>query len=531
MNGDPEEAGTSLAAQPEPDRRAEIAIAMIRDEAQGLRLAARSGMTETEARLCRDRLLHAAPAVVNGTIEAQARRIDEQTAELARLALIAEEYRTGRQPGTAFRAGSLMPAGGADILERALPAARSWALRHLPVPLRFPPPARMAPDSAQTKTAFGRATRKLARILRREGVGGVVNRLRHTPIKLGRTPRARVSLASGALLADHGSDPSLATLLREIIPPPQGPGPHPTVHLGRPPGPVGPADVVVLPEPSAPARGLKRAALVADHCPDRLAQLRKAGCNVVAIGPPPFDASSFRRFLVLTRVIAPAQMDYAAAVAPALGRAVPRLCVTLPEFPERTQAFQAANRWDMHLVEGMRFHPPWVGAAHTYSRLARALLETKQQRALIAQDDLLPSPDFDSRLEIAEEYWLQSGADVLAGLVTDYDESFVLRRVVQYRGMTFLHLNKSVGLVCSMFGPRALQHMARWHRTISPGGEPYTIDRHMAAADLDVVTTLPFLVRHRSGVPSTIWPFGNGRYDTLIDFSERKLAQLAGERP
>ena len=50
MNGDPEEAGTSLAAQPEPDRRAEIAIAMIRDEAQGLRLAARSGMTESEAR-------------------------------------------------------------------------------------------------------------------------------------------------------------------------------------------------------------------------------------------------------------------------------------------------------------------------------------------------------------------------------------------------------------------------------------------------------------------------------------------------
>ena len=527
MNGN---AAKAPAGQPGPDRSAEIAIAMIRDEAQGLGLAARCGMNEDDARMLRDRLLHAAPAAVNGTIEALSRRIEEQTAELARITLIAEEYRTGRKPGTASRAVSLMGSAGMGILARALPALRSRVAGHLPASFRSLPAPLTEGDPRPDKTALGRAARKLARILRREGMAGVVNRLRHTPVTLGRTPPARISLAAGALVADHGSDPALATLLREVISPPQGPGPHPTVHVGRPPGPVGPADVVILADPLTPAKELRRAALVADHCPDRLAQLRKAGCNVVAIGPPPFDASSLRRLLVLTRVIAPAQMDYAAAIAPALGGAVPRLCVTLPEFPERMQAFQTANRWNMHLVEGMRFHPPWVGAAHTYSRLAHALLEAKQQRALIAQDDLLPGADFDRRLEIAEEYWLQSGADVLAGLVTDYDESFVLRRVVQYRGMTFLHLNKSVGLVCSMFGPRALQHMAKWHRGVSPAGEPYTIDRHMAAADFDVVTILPFLVRHRSGVPSTIWPFGNGRYDTLIDFSERKLAQLAGER-
>lgn len=371
--------------------------------------------------------------------------------------------------------------------------------------------------------------RKLARILRREGVGGVFNRVRHTPLRLSRTRPPPASLAGGALLVDHGPDPSIAALLRKAIPAPQGPGPHLTVHIGCPPGPVGQTDVVVLPGQPGSARGLKHAALVADDDSDRLEKLVKAGCNVVAIGPPPFDAASFRRLQVLTKVIAPAQVDFGTAIAPALNRQVPRLCITLPEYPERTRKFEAVNRWDMHLVRGLRFYPAWAGAAHTYNRLAHALLEAGQQRVLIAQDDLLPGPDFDRRLEIAEEYWLQSGADVLAGLVTDYDESFVLRRVIQYRGMTFLHLNKSVGLVCSMFGPRALRHMARWQTSMSDAGEPYTIDRHMAAAaDLDVVTTLPFLVRHRSAVPSTIWSFGNDRYNTLIDFSEQKLARLAG---
>lgn len=137
MNGDPEKESPALTGEGTADEHARIAIAMIRDEPLGLRLAGEFGLAEGKARALRDRLLQAAPAVLSGTLEAQARRIDEQTAELARLVRLAEEYRTGRRSLTAPRAEALIRLeelrGSAS---GALPAARSWAVRRLPAPLR-----------------------------------------------------------------------------------------------------------------------------------------------------------------------------------------------------------------------------------------------------------------------------------------------------------------------------------------------------------------------------------------------------------
>ena len=376
---------------------------------------------------------------------------------------------------------------------------------------------------------FRSVAQKLSRILRREGLAGVANRLRHTPLRLFQRKMRPVSLVGGALIEDHLSDPVLTELVAAAVPPHRGDGPHPTVHIGCPGRTVGSSDIVILAGQPCPARDLSQAALVAESEPSRLAQLERAGCNVVAMGAPPYDATSLRRFQILTRIVAPSAFDYAPFIAPALDQTIPRLCLTLPEFPERMQQFQQLNRWEFQMVPGLRVHPPWAGAAHSYARLATQLLDAGRSRAMIVQDDMLPGPDFDRRLEIAEDYFVRSGADMFAGLVTDFDESFVLRAVVQHEGMTFLHLNKSVGLVCNMFGARALRHLASWRKEMTgPGEAPYTIDRYMAAAlDFDVVTTLPFLVRHRSNARSTIWSFGNGRYETLIDYSERQLMKLA----
>lgn len=368
--------------------------------------------------------------------------------------------------------------------------------------------------------------------MRREGIAGVVNRLRHTPLRLGKRQRGAVSLADGARIIDHLGDLELAALVSAVIPPLGNRDSYPTVHIGAPRCSVRTTDVIVLPGHALAPSKLRRAALVVEYDSRRIAQLEQAGCNVVSMDPPPFTEASLRRMQVLTRILLPSQIDYEPFIAPALKKEVPRLCLSLPEFPKRMQQFSSINHWGFIQVPGLRYHPSWAGAAHSYVGLATSLLNSGRSRAIIAQDDMVPGPDFDKRLEIAEDYWIRSGADMFAGLVTDYDDSFVLRRVVRYRGMTFLHLNKSVGLVCNMFGPRTLQHLAGWHKQIvQSGNPPMTIDRHIAATEgLDIVTTLPFLVRHRNDAPSTIWAFGNGRYDTLIDYSERALARLVREQ-
>lgn len=383
---------------------------------------------------------------------------------------------------------------------------------------------------------------KISRILRREGLGGILNRVRHTPLLSFLPPPPPPRFDEGVRLIDHGHPDYSArigdiltrygiTLLKKRDPADLGI----VWHIGIP-AQGGRNEVIVIP-PGTEAGGkralrkLRRAALVLDHDPGRLKAfggMQAGRPHVMALPPVPGDdaalSRAIERVLIFAESRPPTIYDFRPDLPP---EPIPQLCLGLPEHPARLQSFLRRGLPGFHIIHGLRRQPGWIGAANSYCQIARTLLDTGRKAAIICQDDADPGPDFERRFAAAIAYWQDSGADLFSGLVTDVDDSFRITRVTRRDGMTFVHLNRNIGLVCTMFGPRALERLAAWDeggRSVNEG----TIDRYLGATpDLDVVTCLPFLVRHRDGVASSIWNFRNGRYNTLIDYSEKQLIQMA----
>lgn len=368
---------------------------------------------------------------------------------------------------------------------------------------------------------------RIGRILSREGPIGLLGRLRHS--FLFQTSNPPPSLSGGATVSVHEAHDAGDLLARRLSPPSGGEVGQvevPVIHIGAPPSSASPADLVFLSGSGPLPRSTRRAGLVVADDPGRIAALAVAGRQVIA-APSPLDEASLQRIEVMTGRRDPADFDMADAIRPALRRSVPRIVLTLPEFASRAEAFRASDRLDMVPVTGLRAFPSWAGAAYSYRQIARALLAAKRTHALIAQDDMAPGPAFEQRLAIAERHVLDCGADMLAGLVTDIDDSFQVRRVERRDGVMLVHLNRSVGLVMNLFGPRALARIAGWTRMPAGPDGPMTIDRYLGAAeDFEVVVPLPFLIGHRLDARSTIWSFANGRYATLIAYSEKRLNDL-----
>ncbi len=381
---------------------------------------------------------------------------------------------------------------------------------------------------------------QISRILGREGVRGVLNRARHTPLRSLLPQPAPPGFGGGVRLVDHGYPDFTARLGRILdrhgVRAEDG-GQAAAWHVGIPPA-GGENGVIVMPPDldggaTVPWPVLRRAALVLDHDPGRLAVLSRARTghpHYLALPEPAASDAVLSRAVERVLIFAGARPATDRDYRPDLpGDALPRLCLGLPEHPDRLASFRRDGLPGFRMVQGLRRQPGWMGAASSYRQIARALLDTGRRAAIICQDDAGPGPDFDRRFAASLAYWQESGADLFSGLVTDVDDGFRITRVVRRDGMTFVHLNCSIGLVCTMFGSRALDRLAAWDergQTVAGG----TIDRYLGATPgLDVVTCLPFLVRHRGGLSSSIWGFRNNRYDTLIGYSERRLARMVAE--
>lgn len=390
---------------------------------------------------------------------------------------------------------------------------------------------------------------KLARIWRNEGLSGLLGRARYRrSIALSQIPPAP-DLSAGVRLVDHGH-PALAQMIALYLTDlgiSQDRLNGPALHIGWPQdgAMVAPDDIVIAAPSSHPwtlPKNLPR--LIVEHCAQRLdllGQCLAGQPHVLAIPALPQSSApsdwhayaqdnrfALDRFALFCGALALDRISYVPQLKAAMAHDKQvRVCLSMPETLPRRAAFLARGLDQFTLVDGLKRHPSWKGAASSYHMLARAALEMGLSQLTVAQDDMLPAPGFHDKLARIEAYFPQSGADMFSGLITDVDDSFTAENAVNLGDIQLISLNKSIGLVFNIFSLRALERLAAWDES-AVDVEVNTIDRFLGRTKgLHVLTALPPLVSHDDALQSSIWSFSNARYNSLIAASHRRLEKMA----
>lgn len=206
-----------------------------------------------------------------------------------------------------------------------------------------------------------------------------------------------------------------------------------------------------------------------------------------------------------------------------------RICLSLPETLERRADFLRLGMNDFQLFDGIRKIPGWQGCGWSYATIAKAALGRNVNSLTICEDDMIPAHNFHERMSAVEAYLEKEDWDLFTGLLTDVPENCRIHRVERSGSQTFIHLDYSIGMVLNIYNRRALERLAAW-RPENGDIENNTVDAWLAATPgLRVITTLPFLAGHNADAKSTIFGFANKRYNSMIQASEKRLERLVAQ--
>ena len=211
--------------------------------------------------------------------------------------------------------------------------------------------------------------------------------------------------------------------------------------------------------------------------------------------------------------------------------AVKRICLSLPENPNRIKDFISSNEnhSSFHIWPGLKASPGWRGAALSYRRIFRELRESDIREVLIVEDDVILPSDFDKKIGTISDVMNRSDADIFSGLIVDLHPDARVTKVEKCDGLTFVHLDRAVMMICNIYRKKMIEYLANWDQE---NDNPFTntIDRYMEqATHLKVITTFPFLVEYRQEAQSTLRDSDNNSFNNTLLKSQANLARKISE--
>lgn len=205
-----------------------------------------------------------------------------------------------------------------------------------------------------------------------------------------------------------------------------------------------------------------------------------------------------------------------------------RLCLSLPETPERRASFDQDNHYGFTVFPGLRHHIGWIGCGLSYKFIFRKAMEQGLSRLLICEDDTYFPPDFDSRFAKVQNYLsTHDDWDAFSGIMGNMGQVTVLD-CQEEQGETFVYLDQMISMVFNAYQSTVFPILAAWDSS-NRSVDTNTIDRHLEAHSLRVLTTAPFLVGHKEDLSSTLWTGDNSIYNAGIASSSERLQYLIDE--
>ncbi len=204
--------------------------------------------------------------------------------------------------------------------------------------------------------------------------------------------------------------------------------------------------------------------------------------------------------------------------------------LTLAETPSRATHFRNQGRIEFKQFEGLRHRVGWRGCGASFKSFMSHAKLKNIEKITICEDDVYFPPNYGQRIEIINEYLEKENEnwDLFSGFIADVSDEYMIDRVEDFMGETFVWLNKSVSMVYNIYNKRAIDLIGEWN-TNDCDAETNTVDRYLERSQIRVVTTYPFLVGHEEKLTSTLWGFENSSYNHLIDKSLIAIERLLFE--
>lgn len=204
-----------------------------------------------------------------------------------------------------------------------------------------------------------------------------------------------------------------------------------------------------------------------------------------------------------------------------------KVCLSLPETGSRRKAFISQGFPEFKIFDGLRHAQSWLGCAMSYKYLISSANRMGLNQLTICEDDVVIRNE--AALPIVEKYLesLDGQWDIFVGLIAHLNSDAEISRVVEFEGLTFVHLNTMTSMVLNIYNRSIFQTILAWDET-DDRPKNNTIDRFLESkGDIRVVTTLPFIVGHANEESSTLWGIDNTQYASLIADSGESLREKA----
>lgn len=203
------------------------------------------------------------------------------------------------------------------------------------------------------------------------------------------------------------------------------------------------------------------------------------------------------------------------------------ICLTLPEYVERTAEFNKDNYFGFSCFPGLRHTQSWLGCAMSYKLMIMLARQQRLPQVTICEDDVEFPADFAARWRDIRNHLNDQNMswDIFSGLMADLNKDVRILETHIYQGHHFATIDKLISTVFNVYHQRVFDTIAQWDQT-NHDVTTNTIDRYLEShAAIQVLTIVPFLVGHKESQESTLWGIQNSEYTDLILASSQLLKE------
>ncbi|CAD9195936.1 hypothetical protein [Acinetobacter bohemicus] len=200
-------------------------------------------------------------------------------------------------------------------------------------------------------------------------------------------------------------------------------------------------------------------------------------------------------------------------------------CLSLPEYTDRNIEFESelAKYNKISIFPGLRHQSPWTGCGLSYKYLMKFAKENHYENIIICEDDVLFPSDLEQKINNIYSLLNKSNLkwDIFSGHVTDLTKSSSIHKIGNDNFFSYINLNKTTGMVFNIYNQSIFDYLALWdyhNKELITNA----IDRYLEnKRDLQVITTIPYLVKHKENIKTTLWNRDNNpfSYDSMTNSS------------